>query len=99
MKVKIYSPTKNPMQSGQGKAGNWEISFPSQVAPSTDPLTGWTGMGDTSPQVKLSFATKEEAIEYTAKNNIEYEVADPKKRIIKPKSYSANFAYRTEDRA
>lgn len=98
MKVEIYSPTRNAMQSGLSKAGEWVIAFPAGVAPAIDPLMGWTGMPDTTQQVKLSFASEEEAIEYTKKNGLDYTVIKPKTRIIKPKSYSSNFAFKKENR-
>jgi hypothetical protein len=99
MKIKIYSPTRNPMQSGLNKTSEWLISMPAAAAPAIDPLMGWTGMPDTTQQITLRFATKEEAIEYASKNGLEFEVEEPKERVIKPKSYSANFAFKTENRA
>lgn len=99
MKVTIYSPTRNPMQSGQAKIGGWEMVFPSDSPVSVDPLMGWTGMADTTQQLKMSFTSLDEAIAYAKHNSLGYEVVEPKKRAIKPKNYAANFAFRQENRA
>lgn len=98
MKAIITSPTRNAMQSGLGKAGTWVLSYQPEAAPAVDPLTGWTGMTDTPQQVKLTFANKDEAIAYAKRNNIIFEVVEPKKREVKPKSYSKNFEFKQEIR-
>jgi hypothetical protein len=56
-------------------------------------------MEDTSQQLKLQFMSKDEAIEYANKNGLEFEVIEQKQRVIKPKSYAANFAFRQENRS
>lgn len=99
MKVMIVSPAKNAMQSGMAKKDEWMLVFPAETRPTIDGLTGWSSMQDTNQQLKLSFQTKDEAIEYAQKNNLRFEVSEPKQRVIKPKSYSANFAFKQENRA
>lgn len=99
MKVKIISPTKNAMQSGMAKEGAWVLTFPPETPPMVDSLTGWVGMADTNQQLGLRFTTKEQAIEYAQKHNLQYDIINPKQRVIKPKSYSANFAFKNENRA
>ena len=42
-------------------------------------------------EVKLEFSTKDEAINYAKKNNIDYSVIEPQKRKIIKKSYTDNF--------
>ncbi|KAF0109361.1 MAG: ETC complex I subunit [Hyphomonadaceae bacterium] len=93
MGVRIYSPSKNPLQSGRGKLGRWVLEFDSAGAKSTEPLMGWTSSTDTSSQIKLTFDDKEAAIAYAEKNGLEYVVQEPKtpKRIIR--AYSDNFTY------
>lgn len=98
MKVKIVSPTKNAMQSGMTKKNEWILVFPAETPPNVDNLTGWTGMQDTNQQLKLLFQTKEEAIEYAQRSNLQFEISEPKQRVIRPKSYSANFAFKQEIR-
>ena len=93
MTARIFSPPKNPMQSGRGKLGVWQLEFDSAQTKSIDPLMGWASQNNTIGQIKLSFVSKEEAIEYAKSNGIEYSVVEPKpvKRIIR--SYSENFAF------
>lgn len=94
MKAIIYQPARNAMQSGDAKANKWLLEFAQDAPLFVEPLMGWTGMTDTTQQVRLSFDSQEEAMSYANKNNIKAEILEPRKpRIIKPKSYSANFAY------
>ena len=46
---------------------------------------------DTLEEVVLKFPSKEKAIEYAEKNNISYNVIEPKKREFVIKSYADNF--------
>ena len=52
---------------------------------------GWESSLDTMSEIKLEFSTKEQAINYAKKNNIDYYVLEPKKRKLIIKSYSDNF--------
>lgn len=92
MGAKIYSPSKNPLQSGRGKLGVWYLEFDGNNQ-SKDPLMGWTSSSNTLSQVKLKFDNKEEAIAYAEQNSIEYTLVEPKtvKRIIR--AYSDNFSF------
>ncbi len=99
MKVKIISPAKNAMQSGTAKEGSWTLTFPAETPPSVDSLTGWVGMADTNQQLTLCFTSREAAIEYAQKHNLKYDIIDPKHRVIKPKLYASNFAFKNENRA
>ena len=94
MKAKIYLQSANAMQSGQ-KQPQWLLEFAPSAPLFIDPLMGWTGMTDTLQEVRLRFDTQEAAQEYASRNHIPFEVAEPKelKKRIKPKSYTANFAY------
>ena len=78
------------MQSGRGKTKKWVLAFDSKNT-KTNPLMGWESGEDTLGEVSLKFSTKEKAIEYAKKNNINYEVIEPKKRNITKKSYADNF--------
>ena len=82
------------MQSGRAKADEWVLEFEPSDARRSDPLMGWTVTGDTaSSQVRLTFATREEAIRYAEAHAIPFQLTDPKpaKRIIK--AYADNFAF------
>ena len=89
-KAKIYIPAKTAMQSGRGKLKNWVLEFITKD-PSINPLMGWETSTDTLEEVILKFPSKEKAIEYAEKNNISYNVIEPKKREFVIKSYADNF--------
>ena len=89
-KAKIYKPTKTAMQSAKGNTRNWLLEFDT-LNTGIDPLMGWVSSKDTMSEVKLEFSTKEQAINYAKKNNIEYYIIEPQKRKIIKKSYSDNF--------
>ena len=52
---------------------------------------GWESSTDTYGELKLEFSSKELAIEYAKKNNIDFELIEPNKRKIILKSYADNF--------
>ena len=89
-KAKIYKPAQTVMQSGQGNSINWLLEFDT-LNNGIDPLMGWETSKDTMSEVKLEFLTREEAINYAKKNNIDYYVIEPQKRKIIKKTYSDNF--------
>ncbi len=89
-KAKIYKPTQTAMQSGKGNSKNWLLEFDT-LNNGINPLMGWESSKDTMSEVKLKFLTREQAISYAKKNNIDYYVIEPQKRKILKKSYSDNF--------
>ena len=89
-KAKIYKPAKTAMQSGTGNTKNWSLEFDT-FDTGIDPLMGWESSKDTMSEVKLEFSTREQAINYAKKNDIDYYVIAPQKRKIIKKSYSDNF--------
>ena len=89
-KAKIYIPTKTAMQSGRGNTKLWRLEFDT-LNNGVDPLMGWENSKDTMSMVKLDFQTREQAINYAQKNNIDYYIVEPKKRKIIKKSYADNF--------
>ena len=89
-KAKIYIPNKNPMQSGLGKTDKWILEFETKD-PTKNPLMGWESSSDTLTELKLEFSSKELAMNYAKKNNIDFEIIEPKKRKIVKKSYADNF--------
>ncbi|MBC8268153.1 MAG: ETC complex I subunit [Rhodospirillaceae bacterium] len=91
--VRIYQPTKNAMQSGRAKLGGWVLEHEPCAATLADPLMGWIGSDDTRGQVRLGFETRDEAVAFAKRNGLNYTITEPKVRRVKPKDYSANFAY------
>ena len=89
-KAKIYKPTKTAMQSGTKKFDKWIIEFITEDT-GINPLMGWESSTDTLTELKLEFSTKELAIKYAKKNEIDFEVVEPKKRKTVKKSYADNF--------
>ena len=78
------------MQSGRNKSKKWLLEF-DKKNPSNDYLMNWVSSDDTQSQVKLFFDTKEAAINYAKKNNIEFQIIEPKKSKLILKSYADNF--------
>ena len=89
-KAKIYKPSKTAMQSGKRNSKKWLLKFDT-LDTEINPLMGWESSRDTMSEVKLEFSSKEEAINYVKKNNIEYYIVEPEKSKIIKKSYSDNF--------
>ena len=89
-KAKIYKPSKTAMQSGLKKFDKWIIEYITDD-PGTNPLMGWESSTDTLSEIKLEFPSKELAIIYAKKNNIDYYVIEPKLRKTVKKSYADNF--------
>jgi NADH dehydrogenase (ubiquinone) Fe-S protein 4 len=89
-KAKIYKPSKTAMQSGERNTKQWILEFDT-LNTGINPLMGWETSKDTMSEVKLEFSTKDQAINYARKNNIDYYIIEPQKRKIIKKSYSDNF--------
>ncbi|MBF0304747.1 MAG: ETC complex I subunit [Alphaproteobacteria bacterium] len=92
-KVRIFRPAKNAMQSGRGNAKQWLVEF-EPAAKEIDPLMGWVGSRDTRNQLRLRFATKDEAIAYAEREGLDFSVYDElARRPLRPKSYAENFRF------
>lgn len=90
--ARIHCPPRSAMQSGRANTQEWLLEYAPSERQRLDPLTGWTGSGDTRNQVRLRFPTREAAIAYAATRGISYELAEPpRSKPIKPKVYADNF--------
>jgi len=78
------------MQSGIANNKKWIIEFKTKDS-GVEPLMGWESSTDTLTELKLEFSTKELAIQYAKKNEIDFEIIEPQKRKTVKKSYSDNF--------
>ena len=78
------------MQSGLKKFEKWVLEYLSE-RPGINPLMGWESSKDTYSELKLEFTSKELAVEFAKKNNIDFEIIEPQKRKIIKKSYAENF--------
>ena len=91
MSARIYIPAKTATQSGRAKANRWLLEFEPAQARQIDPLMGWTGSSDMNQQVRLWFASSEEAVAYAQKHGLDYRVEEPQKATRKTVVYSDNF--------
>ena len=78
------------MQSGTKKFNKWILEYITE-RPGVNPLMGWESSTDTLDELALQFPSKDMAIQYAKKNNIEFEIIEPKNRKIIKKSYADNF--------
>lgn len=93
MTARIYKPAKTAMQSGRAKTMDWVLEFEPEEPRTVESLMGWTSSGDTKGQIRLRFATKEEAIAYAERHGIPYQVFDPPPSPRRGLSYADNFAF------
>ena len=93
MLARIFRPAKSAMQSGKAKTQVWTLEFAPESIRAPDPLMGWQQTRDMDGQIRLTFSSLEEAVDYAKANQIPFEVIEPKtpKKIIK--AYADNFAY------
>ncbi|MBV1703640.1 MAG: ETC complex I subunit [Hyphomicrobiales bacterium] len=91
MTARIYRPGKSATQSGKARAKDWRLDFAPESAKSVEPLMGWTSSSDMRQQVRIDFATKEEAIAYAVRKGIDYRVEEAQEPSPKTLSYSDNF--------
>ena len=89
-KAKIYKPAKTAMQSGKRNVKNWLLEFDT-LNTGINPFMGWESSKDTMSEIRLKFSTKDQAINYAKKNNIDYYIIEPENNKIIKKSYSDNF--------
>jgi hypothetical protein len=97
MTARIYKPAQNVMQQGKGATRDWVLEYVPDQPRQIEPLMGWTSSSDTKRQIRLSFATKDEAIAYAKENGIAFRVEEPPASKIRPKSYAENFKYGRPD--
>ena len=91
MQVRIFKPIKSVMQSGEGKE-KWILEFQRiQKDRFKESLMGRTSSKDMMSEVKLEFATLEEAMAYVKSRHYTAEVIVPKERKLVKKSYASNF--------
>ncbi len=93
MRVRIYKPAKNAMQSGRAKTKNWILEYRAETARIPEPLMGWVSAGDTTNQVRIPFETRDEAVSFAKRHGFAYTVVEPHERKPKPKVYAENFAF------
>ncbi|GBD44744.1 hypothetical protein HRbin40_02234 [bacterium HR40] len=94
MIARIYRPAKPAGSSGRAKSRQWILEFEPQAARLPDRLVGWSGSTDTPQQLRLRFASREEAIDYCRRHGIPFELAEPHDPAFRPRAYAENFVRR-----
>ena len=89
--ARITELDRKTTQSGKAGNGRWQIEFERQQPLRPDPLTGWNGSGDTRPQVRMTFASKEAAIAYCEKHALSYHIVPAAPVRMKIQAYADNF--------
>src|SRR5579885_1049020 len=92
-RARIFRPAKTAMQSGRAQTRQWVLEYEPATPREPEPLMGWTSARDTLNQVRLRFATLDEAKSFAEKEGLDYTVIAPHERSLKPKSYADNFRY------
>ncbi len=98
MAARIFKPAQNVMQQGKGATREWVLEYVPAQPRVIEPLMGWTSSGDTRRQVRLNFATKDEAIAFATENGIAFRLEEPPAGKLRPKSYAENFKFGRPDR-
>jgi hypothetical protein len=89
--ARISEIDRKTTQSGKANNGRWQLEFERRERLRADPLTGWNGSGDTNPQVRLTFPTKEAAIAYCDRHGLNYHVVAAPPVRLKIQAYADNF--------
>jgi len=94
MRARIFKPAKTAMSSGTAKTRKWILEHVNETGRDVDPLMGWTSSSDTQTQVRLTFDTKEAALDYAKDHGIDAVVQEPKTRKanVRAGGYGENFA-------
>ncbi len=93
MNVRIYQPAKSTMQSGRAGLAEWVIEYEMQTPRRPEPLMGWTAADDTLNQVRLSFNTAEEAVNFARHKGWNFSISHAHERKVRPRNYVDNFRY------
>ncbi len=94
MTARIYKPARTAMQSGQANTKEWLLVYEPEVPRKIEPLMGWTSSSDMKSQLRLRFATQEEAVAYADRQGIRYRVYEPKGPARRKIAYADNFSFR-----
>lgn len=89
--ARISELDRKTTQSGKANSGNWLLEFERQEPLRPDPLTGWNGSGDTNPQVRITFQTKEAAVAYCEKHGLAYHIIPAPPVRLNIQAYADNF--------
>ena len=91
MAARIYQRSKNAMQSGKARVGEWVLEFESARRKRPDPLTGWSGGANPQEQVVITFPTLDAAKAYAERYDIAYHLVPTAPVKLKLQAYADNF--------
>ena len=89
--ARIVEADRKATQSGKAGTGRWTLEIEREQPQRPDPLTGWNGSGDTRTQLRLSFASKEDAVAYAKSQKLDYHVVPAGPVSLKIQAYADNF--------
>jgi len=89
--ARILEVQRRTTQSGRARDGQWTLEFERQQPQSPDPLTGWSGSGDTNTQVRINFKTKDEALAYAKAKGFTVHLVPAAPVAMKIQAYADNF--------
>ncbi|KAK3927415.1 NADH dehydrogenase [ubiquinone] iron-sulfur protein 4, mitochondrial [Frankliniella fusca] len=95
--VRIFKPARNTMQSGSANTHHWEMEFEARER-WENPLMGWSSTADPLSNMKVSFASEAEAIDFCEKNGWQWYIEVPKETKPKVKNYGVNFSWNKRTR-
>lgn len=90
--ARIYSPARSATTSGAAKSGMWVLEYERDSPRTIEPLMGYTSSRDMMGQVRLSFATMEEAVAYAEREGVPYRVESLKAPRKHKRTYAENFS-------
>ena len=71
MRARIFQPARTAMSSGTAKSKAWILERAHSASQDIDPLMRWTSSGETQTQVRLTFDSKQAALDYAKSRGIE----------------------------
>ncbi|OQN97294.1 hypothetical protein B0A48_16358 [Cryoendolithus antarcticus] len=94
-RTSIYQPAKTATQSGSWHGHHWRMDWDvmSKGHRWENPLMGWQSSADAMQGTRLSFNSREDAINFANKQGYEYFVQEPNERKFVPKAYANQFLH------
>ncbi|MBA3669017.1 MAG: ETC complex I subunit [Sphingomonas sp.] len=89
--ARIIEIQRKTTQSGKARDGKWTLEYEREQPQRPDPLTGWSGSGDTKTQVRLTFDTREEALAYATRKGLAVHLVPAPPVALKLQAYADNF--------
>lgn len=76
---------------GKLSAGPWVLDTGTPHSVYVNPMTGWSSSADVRAQVRMYFATREDAVRYAEANRMDYRILPSNNKKFVKKSYQDNF--------